>query len=93
MAELLTEALFGASQLIILFRLIYHTKVSIKNKQSITPILYWFLTILSSALLGVYGFFAESIVIPLTAIVSIGFSLVHVRLELKRMRKKNVDIT
>lgn len=84
MVELILEVLFGASQLVILFRLFYHTNVSLKKKQSVTPIIYWVLTIFSSILLGIYGFYASSIVIPLTALVSVGFSVFHIWIEIKR---------
>jgi len=90
LVEFITEFLFAGSQIIIMFRLFYHTSTSLKGGRSVTPTVYWILTILSSALLGIYGIFADSIVIPLAAVVSIGFSLIHIWIESRRVKVKTV---
>lgn len=86
MVNLFTEFLFGVAQVIYLGRILYQAKVSKEKGQSVTPITYWLITICASIVLMVYGVFSESIIIPLTTIVTVTVALYHINIELKRER-------
>lgn len=87
MAEisLIVEFVYVLSQGLYMFRTLYHAKVSKEAGQSITPILYWVLTIGSSVLIGFYGFLIGSVAMPLFAVLGIPFSLYHMKIEKERV--------
>lgn len=82
------EAIYFASQILVLFRTYNQYYASKKEQRSVNPLLFWVATILSNVLVGVYGFLIGSFIIPIMSIISLPISLWHLDLERKRKVKK-----
>lgn len=71
-----------------LLRWVFQLKASRKQKRSVTPIMYWIITIMAGGLSAIYTFLLGSIVFPLTFGFTILIAMYNIYLELKN---KKVD--
>ena len=69
-------------------RVFYHSYVSRRKKQSITPIKYWLLTLIIWVSMGIYGYLIGSAAMILSFAGGIIYSLYHINLEIKRIPVK-----
>lgn len=77
------EGIFVLSQGVSITRAIYHSKVSKEQGRSVTPVLYWGLTILIWSLIATYGFFIGSFAMMFVIFPGVVYALYHVDIELK----------
>ena len=90
MTTLFLELIALVSQGIYFGRGVYQTKASLNAGKSITPTFYWVLTIIAVSLIGVYGYFLGSIILPVTAVFNVGYAVINILIEKGLIGKKGI---
>lgn len=84
------DAVYAVSQGFIFLRTVYQVHASSKEKRSITPMPYWFFTIISSALTIVYGILIGSWTVPIITLIGYPFIFMNIKIEQTRGKKDQI---
>lgn len=78
------EMIYVIAQIPFFLRMYFQTKDSLKEKRSVSPKIFWALSIIGSILVVIYGWLIDSWAIWLMSIISIAYSIFHYRIEERR---------